>query len=340
MKRAGLNSTLRTAALAALVCLAGGAQAVELKGAGATFPSNLYEKWVETFNAANADVTVSYDAVGSGEGIRRFTEGTVAFGATERPLTDAQIAAIPEGAVHVPTTAGMVVLAYNIPGFTGDLRLSRQALVGILNGTIREWNHPLIREANPTLALPDRNIALVARRDSSGTTFSLTNHLATVSDAWKDVGTNVAWPNNAMIVSGSEGVAGRIAISEDSIGYVEYSFAARLKLRTALIENKAGQFVRADAASGAAALASALDTLPADGRQLIPDPVGETVYPIVSYSWVLLRKANKEPGVGEGLKRFVGWGLADGQTFADNLGYIPLPASVVERAQTLLAEVH
>lgn len=339
MESTGLNRALRTAALAAAVCLAGAAQAVELKGAGATFPTNLYKEWISVFNAANPDVIVSYEGVGSGEGIRRFLAGAIAFGGTERPLTDAQVTTVTEGALHVPTTAGMVVLAYNVPGLTGDLRISREALVGILSGRVKTWNDPLLQAANPDVTLPEKNIALIARRDSSGTTFSLTNHLAAVSDTWTEVGTTVAWPGNAQIVSGNEGVAGRIAIAEYSIGYVEYSFAAQLDLRTALVQNKAGQFTRADAASGAAALAAGVDALPPDGRQLMPDPTGEAVYPIVSYSWVLLRRENKDPAVAEGLKRFVGWGLTEGQAFADKLGYIPLPAPVVERAQAILAEV-
>ncbi|MGI6247169.1 MAG: phosphate ABC transporter substrate-binding protein PstS [Pseudochelatococcus sp.] len=339
MKRAGLNAALRVAAFAAALCLAGGVKAVELKGAGATFPANLYAEWIGEFNRANPEITVSYDAVGSGEGIRRFTQGVVAFGATERPMTEAEVARVEEGVLHVPTTAGMVVLAYNIPGLSQDLRLSRQALAGIMSGQIRNWNDPLIRAANPDIELPEKTIAIVARRDASGTTFSFTNHLATVSGSWQEVGTSVAWPGNTMVVSGNEGVAGRIAITEYSIGYVEYSFAARLRLRSALLENKAGRFVRADGASGAAALASALDAMPEDGRQLIPDPEGEAVYPIVSYSWALLRTANKDPQVADALKRFVGWGLVEGQTFADRLGYIPLPAPVVERAQSILGQL-
>lgn len=339
MERAGLKGALLTAALAAAVCLATGAKAVELQGAGATFPANLYAEWISAFNQANADITVSYEAVGSGEGIQRFTRGEVAFGATERPMSEKEVATVTEGVLHVPTTAGMVVLAYNIPGLDQDLRISRQALVGILSGQIKTWNDPLIQAANPGVTLPEKNIAIVARRDSSGTTFSLTNHLAAVSDAWKEVGTKVAWPTNAQIVSGNEGVAGRIAIAEYSIGYVEYSFAAKLSLRTALVENKTGQFIRADGASGAAALASAVDALPQDGRQLIPDPEGNTVYPIVSYSWALLRKENRDPAVADGLKRFISWGLGEGQSYADKLGYIPLPAPVIDRAQALLTEM-
>lgn len=334
------KNALYAATLAAAFCLAGQARAVELNGAGSSFHSNLYKEWMAEFNRANPDITVTYKSVGSGEGIRRFTQGSVAFGSTERPMTDAEIANVPENVLHVPTTAGMVVLAYNIPGFSGDLRLSRQALVGIMSGRIKTWDDPLIRAANPGVDIPKRNIAVVARRDASGTTFSFTTHLAAVSDTWKEVGTTVAWPNNAMIVSGNEGVAGRIAIAEYSIGYVEYSFAAQLNLRSALIENRAGQYVRADGASGSAALASALDGMPEDGRQIIPDPVGDTVYPIVSYSWTLLRKANKDPQVADGLKRFVGWGLVEGQTFAEGLGYIPLPAPVVNRAQAILAGLH
>ncbi|MBB3809163.1 phosphate ABC transporter substrate-binding protein PstS [Pseudochelatococcus contaminans] len=339
MGRAGLRGALQKAALAAVVCFASEAGAVELKGAGATFPANLYEQWISEFNRANTDVTVTYSAVGSGEGIRQFSQGSVAFGATERPLSDKQVEAIAGGVLHVPTTAGMIVFAYNIPGLDKELRLSQESVAGILSGRIKAWNDPVIQAANPGANLPAKDIALVARRDSSGTTFSLTSHLAAVSSDWKEVGTTIVWPKTAQLVAGNEGVAGRIAIAEYSIGYVEYSFAARLNLRTALVENKSGQFVRADAASGAAALASTVDAMPADGRQSIPNPEGETAYPIVTYSWVLLRRENADAAITDGLKRFFGWGLADGQALSDKLGYIPLPAPVAERAKAILAEL-
>lgn len=344
MSRAGLKGALLqgvfAATLTAAVCLATQARAVELKGAGATFPANLFKEWISEFNRANTDVTVSYDAVGSGEGIRLFSAGTVDFGATERPMSDKQVEAVSEGVLHVPTTAGMVVLAYNIPGLGGkELRISADALVGILSGRIKVWNDPAIQTANPGVNLPAKNIAVVARRDSSGTTFSLTNHLAAVNAGWTEVGTTVVWPATAQLVSGNEGVAGRIAITEYSIGYVEYSFAAQLKLSSALLQNKAGQYVRADAASGVAALASTAGTMPQDGRLLIPNPEGDGAYPIVSYSWALLRKQNQDAAVADGLKRFFGWGIAEGQSFSDKLGYIPLPAPVIDRARGILAEL-
>jgi len=313
----------------------------ELRGAGATFPSNLYFAWIDAFREVNPDIDVRYESVGSGEGIRRFLADEVDFGASDRALTDEQIEAAPEGVVHVPATAGMVVITYNIPGYEGDLRLSRTALAGIFSGEIRYWDDPLIQSTNPDAEFPHRSIALVARRDGSGTTFALTSHLDTISDIWRITGRQpsllVDWPGPTMMVPGNDGVAGRIAISQYSIGYVEYSFARLLNMPTAAIENNSGAFVKPSAESGAAALASAASEMPQDGRQVILDPEGPDAYPIVSYSWLLL-KETYEPQVSADIREFVEWGLTEGQAMADPIGYIPLPEPAAERALALLDE--
>jgi len=224
----------------------------------------------------------------------------------------------------------MVVLAYNLSGLTGPLRLSRDVYVDIFAQRIRTWNDPRIRATNPDLDLPGRNITLVARQESSGTTFAFTNHLAAISESWRDrgpgVGNVVDW-RGAMLARGNEGVAGRIKVSADSIGYVEYHFAKRLGLRMAWLQNKAGRFVEPGDQSGQAGLASAKH-MPENLRLFLPDPDAEAAYPIVTYSWLLLRARYVDRDKASALKQFVRWGLTDGQAYSRDLGYIPLPPEI------------
>ncbi len=340
MKRFGLGIA---AVLAVLGCAAS-AGAVELKGAGATFPAPLYYAWIDALKEQAPDLEVRYDSVGSGEGVRRFVAAAVDFGASDAIMTDEQIAAVEKGVVSVPATAGMVVIIYNVEGLQQGLRLSRDTLTGIFSGAITEWNDPKIKADNPGVDLPDRTISIVVRRDGSGTTSALTTHLSAISPAWKDegpgIGTLVDWPGSAMTAYGNDGVAGRVKISYDSIGYVEYGYARRLGLPMAAIQNNAGSFVEPSGSSGAAALSAVADEMPADGRQLIPDPKGADAYPIVTYSWLLLYKDYADKAVQEGLHAFVAWGLDQGQTMAEDLGYVPLPAVVVEKSKALLATVN
>lgn len=314
--------------------------AAELNGAGATFPSNLYNAWINTYKTLTTNLDIKYDAVGSGEGISRFSSGSVDFGATERPMTAAEMQAVPEGVLHIPSTAGMVVVAYNLPGARADLRLSRKALAGIMNGKIKTWNHQLIREANPGAKLPAKPITIVARNDSSGTSFAFTTHLIEIGGAKNRSAVNFEWPPNSVTATGNKGVAERIQKSPYSLGYIEYSFALEVGLKTAWLENKAGQFVRASIATGAAALESSLRQMPADGRQIIPDPVGEHAYPIVSYSWILVRKEQADREKAYLLRHLIYWGLNEGQFMARDNGYIPLPPPVAARAAEILSSMH
>src|SRR5215510_2480762 len=180
-----------------------------LRGAGATFPAPLYDQWIGAFRKQNPDLVVTYDAVGSGEGQKRFLANAVDFGASDAALSDEQLAQARPGAQLVPVTAGIIVLAYNMPGLGGDLRLSRDVLVGIFSGAVKTWDDPRIRADNPTLTLPHRSIALVVRQDGSGTTYGFTAHLSAISPAWRDrgpgVGTLVSWPGNTMRARGNEG---------------------------------------------------------------------------------------------------------------------------------------
>lgn len=314
-----------------------------LLGAGATFPAPLYKKWIAEYAKVSPGTLIDYKVVGSGEGVKRFLAGEVDFGASDSAMSDEQIAGAKAGATLIPTTAGMVVLAYNLPGLGGPLKLSRTTYVDLLAGKIPKWNDARIQAINPGLKLPNKNIVLVARQDGSGTTYALTNHLNAI-DRWRSlgrsVGTQVSWPGNVMLAPGNEGVAARIKISEGSIGYVEYGFAKRLGLPMAHLENKAGRIVEPNAESGQAALAADLNRMPGNLRFFMPDPEGENSYPIVSLTWLLLNERYADAGKRTALKGFVNWALTTGQAHAVELGYIPLPAGLLERSLAVAEAVH
>jgi phosphate transport system substrate-binding protein len=306
---------------------------VLLRGAGASFPAPLYDKWIQAYRTRVPDAAITYDVVGSGEGQRRFLADTVDFGASDSGLSDEQMTRVKSGARLVPVTAGIVVLAYNLPGLGGPLRLNRDVYTDIFAGRIRKWNDPRIAAVNPGLNLPSRNIAVVARQDGSGTTFAFTNHLSAISDTWRDrgpgVGNLVEWRGGAMLARGNEGVAGRIKVSQDSIGYIEYHFAKRLGLSMAQLQNRAGRYVEPSDRSGQVALASTAGRIPSNLRLFVPDPDGDESYPIVTYSWLLLYGHYQDRDKVAALKKFVTWGLGEGQQYSRDLGYIPLPAEVV-----------
>jgi len=315
-----------------------------VKGAGATFPQPVYARWIEEYQKSHPEVRFSYDSVGSGEGIKRFLAGGVDFGASDAALSDAELAKVDpaRGVVMIPMTAGMVVLAYNIPGVGPGLRLPRDVYQDIFAGKIRKWNDPRIAEANPGLSLPSVDVVTVVRRDSSGTTFAFTNHLGAANPWWATqgpgIGKLVDWPGNAMTAPGNEGVARRVEITSGAIGYMGYEFANRLGLPMAILQNKAGAFVAPGPESGQAGLASA-DAIPADLRVFIPDPAGSAAYPIVTYTWILLNAHYADSAKAQGLKEAMGWGLDQGQAIAEELGYIPLPESMVARAGEALSRV-
>jgi len=350
--RKGLRSTVvgvLAVATAVLTTLApgagppGSAGTLALQGAGATFPAPLYRKWIDAFMMQNPEVTIDYKDVGSGEGVNRFLASSVDFAASDGALSDEQMARVGAGARLIPATAGMIVLAYNLPALGGDLKLSRAVYVDIFAGRITKWNDPKIQALNPDLALPNLSIALVARQDGSGTTFALTNHLSAISPAWRDrgpgIGYAVDWSGRAMLARGNEGVASRVKISEGAIGYMEYGFARRLGLPMARLENRAGRFVAPTLRSGETALASNVKMMPANLRLFLPDPAGDGAYPIVSFSWLLLYQRYPDLQKRAALKRFVTWGLADGQAYGSALGYIPLPAEVAALAQAAVEQI-
>jgi phosphate transport system substrate-binding protein len=316
---------------------------LSLSGAGSTLAAPLYKQWITSYRRVQPQVSVAYAAVGSGEGIRRFIAGSVDFGASDVALSDSEAAEVPRGVAMIASTAGMVVLAYNIPGVRGALKLPRDVYPGIFSGEIKHWDDPRIAGANPGLALPHRDIAIVARLDSSGTTYALSNHLATIDPTWRahghGVGKLIEWPREPMLASGSEGVAERIKISEGSIGYVEYGFAKRLGLPMAVLQNRSGVFVAPTEAAGRQGLAGASAKTPMELNQSIADPVGAGAYPIVTFSWIFLYRQYADPGRGAALSDFVAWGLSNGQTFAGELGYLPLPSDVTAAGKQALRYV-
>jgi phosphate transport system substrate-binding protein len=317
-----------------------------LQGAGATFPSLLYRKIFAAYEQAHPKTVISYDAVGSGEGIRRFigknvkAEDEVDFGASDAAMQDNEINQVPQGVVLLPMTAGGVALAYNLPDVPGDLKLSRQAYAGIFLGEIKNWNDPQIAATNPGVKLPKLTIVTVVRQDASGTTFAFTKHLDAISEEWRSrygPATLIDWPGNAMRAKGNEGVAGLLQKSVGAIGYVGYEFAYKYGLKTALLQNKSGNFVKPDADSLKAALASA--EMPNNLRVYVPDPAAPDAYPIATFTWILLRKKYDDPAKAEALRDLFAWGLTDGQQYAASLGYIPLPPNVVDKAQAALRSV-
>jgi phosphate transport system substrate-binding protein len=341
MNRLTLTAVCLTFGLAAG---SGAARADDLRliGSGASFPFPIYSAWLKDFSKKTPGVTVDYQAKGSGAGIQDFINKTVDFAASDAAMKDEEIARVEGGAVLLPLTAGEIVLAYNLPGKPKDLKLTRSAYVGIFSGAITKWNDPAIAAANPGVALPDLPITVVLRSDSSGTTFVFTQHLATVSETFKKeigVGTTVQWPKSAKFVAApkNDGVTATIKQTPGSIGYIEYGYAKLTRADTAALENKAGAFVSPGEASGKAALASA-QPKGNDLRMWIPDPEGAEAYPIASFTWMLFYKS-QDPKKAETLRKLVEYGLTDGQKIADSMGYIPLPASVVEHVRASAAQI-
>ncbi len=310
-----------------------------LQGAGATFPAPLYQRWIAEFTKANPDVQINYQGIGSGAGIKNFTQGLVDFGASDAAMTDEEIAKVKQGVVLIPATAGSVVLAYNLPGVT-DLKLTRAAYAGIFLGNIKKWTDPEITKSNPGVKLPNIAITPCQRSDGSGTNFVFTQHLSAISPEFKDKvgkGTTVTWPIG-VAGKGNDGVTALVKQTPGAIGYVEYGYAIQNKLSFAELQNRAGEFVKATPESGAATLATT--QFPPNTLRAWPvDPEGKSVYPIATFTWLLLYKTGNDKPKLPYLEKFVTYGLTDGQQFADSLGYIPLPKEVVDKALAALKEV-
>ncbi|HEX3998934.1 MAG TPA: phosphate ABC transporter substrate-binding protein PstS [Pirellulales bacterium] len=316
----------------------GGSGGLKLQGAGASFPAPLYTKWFKAYSADHPDALVDYQSVGSGSGVKAMIDHTVDFGASDAAMTDEEIAQVPGGVQLLPMTAGSIVLAYNLPDID-NLKLSREAYAGIFLGKIKKWNDPAIAAANEDVKLPDTDVNVVVRADSSGTTFVFTKHLSTISkDFAASPGVNKMpnWPVGTKS-KGNEGVSAAISTTPGAIGYVEYGYAIGAKLKMAKLENKAGKYIEPSIASGQASLASL--EMPADLRAWLPDPEGEKSYPIVTYTWILAYKKMPEAAKAKALRAVLAYCLTDGQKKSESLGYIPLPDNVVTKVKAALENI-
>jgi phosphate transport system substrate-binding protein len=328
------------AASAALLNCSCSGQVTDLQGSGATFPAPLYKRWFLEYYHAHPDVQVSYQPIGSGAGVRQFTQQVVDFGASDAAMSDEEIAKVKQGVLLLPMTAGSVVLACNVPGVTEPLRLSRNTYVRIFLGEITSWDDPAIRKTNPGVSLPAQEITVVRRADGSGTTFAFTNHLSAVSAEWKKgPGTGKSpkyWPTG-IGARGNAGVTALIEQTPGAIGYLEYGYAELRKLPMAILENKAGKYVAPGPESGKAALAGA--TVPDNLRLFIPDPEGKDAYSIVTYTWICCYKKYADEEKAQTLKAVLRYCLTDGQKIAGELGYIPLPEGVATKVLAAVDQI-
>jgi phosphate transport system substrate-binding protein len=329
-----LLSTIMVFALSLTLTACGGSREenVKLQGAGASFPAPLYLKWFKSYSAAKPNIQVDYQSVGSGSGVKSFMDRTVDFAASDAAMKPEDMAKVNGGVQLLPMTAGSIVLAHSLKEVP-NLKLSREAYVGIFSGKITKWNDPAIAKVNPDAKLPDAPINVIVRADSSGTTFVFTKHLSTVSkDFAKDIGTN-NMPNWAVGTKskGNEGITASLLTTPGSIGYIEYGYAKSQNLPIAILENKAGNFVAPTTESAAAALASG--EMPPDLIAWVSDPEGKDAYPIVTYTWMIFYKKYDNKAKAKALRAMIDYGLTDGQKESEALGYVPLPPEVVTKVK-------
>jgi phosphate transport system substrate-binding protein len=316
---------------------------VKLQGAGATFPAPLYQAWFQTYNGLYSNIQIDYQANGSGAGITAITQGTVDFGASDAPMKDTEIAALPAGKTlfHFPTALGAVVAIYNLPNVP-KLQLDAANVAGIFLGKITKWNDPAIAANNAGVTLPDLAILVVHRSDGSGTTNAFTTYLDTVDPTWHagpGAGKSVKWPTG-IGASGNDGVATGVKQTSGAIGYVDLSVAISTNLTSAYIKNADGQFVPGSTDGVTAAAEAAVSSFPADFRQgPIINGAGPTTYPIASYTYLLVYTDQTDATKGQALVAFIYWALTDGQAAETALGYAPLPAQVAQQALTQLHKV-
>lgn len=302
-----------------------------INGAGATFPYPIYSKWFDLYHRAHPEFQFNYQSIGSGGGIRQITSQTVDFGASDGPMTDAQLKKAP-GIIHIPTVMGAVAVTYNVPEIAVPLKLNGTVLADIFLGKIKKWNDSQIQALNPGVSLPNKYILVVHRSDGSGTTYIFTDYLNKVSPAWDEIGhgTAVAWPAGVG-GKGNEGVMGLVRQLPGAVGYVELAYALHNRLPVAELQNAAGEFVAPSTAAVTAAAAGAITTMPADFRTSITNAPGSGVYPISGFTYLLLYDPAKDPVKGRAMIEFLKWAMRVGQTFAAPLHYAPLPPALVQQ---------
>ncbi len=309
---------------------------VRLTGSGASFPFPIYGTWFKNYNKVQPDILIDYQAKGSGAGIKDFINHTVDFAASDAAMTAEEIAQVKEGVQLLPMTAGIIVVAYNLPGNPQGLKLSREAYPKIFLAEIKKWNDPLIQKDNPGIKLPDLPITVVRRADASGTSFVFTKHLSAVSEAWAKgpgFGTAVKWADSDKIVASpkNDGVTATIRQTPGAIGYIEYGYAQMARVNMVMLQNKAGLFVAPNAETGAASLAAI--KLPANMIAWLSDPPGDKSYPIATYTWMMFYRKYDDPKKAKALRAMVEYCLSEGQKISDKMGYIPMPVNVAQEVK-------
>src|SRR5579859_7387858 len=340
----GLGVTLSPAAAFAQDVTIGGpfeGEAGALNGAGGTFPAPLYQKWFAEYSKLT-HVNINYQAIGSGGGIKGIQDQTVDFGASDAPMTDAQLQGAKGGQIfHIPTALGAIVPTYNVPEATQPLNFTGGTLSGIYLGTIQNWNDPLLVADNPVLANVAQPIVVVHRSDGSGTTYSFTDYLSSVSADWKSqVGkdTSVNWPVG-LGASGNAGVAGEVQGDPYSIGYVELIYALQNNLGYGTVKNSSGAFINATLDSVSAAAASAASLVPADMRFSIVNSPGADAYPISTGTWLLVYRDMPDRAKGLALTRMLWWATHDGQKFNNDLAYATVPPELTTRSEEFIRQI-
>jgi phosphate transport system substrate-binding protein len=316
-----------------------------LTGAGATFPYPIYSVWFDAYQKSHPGVRVTYRPVGSGQGIADVVSGAVDFGASDGPMTDAQLAEartrLGSEVLHLPTVLGAAVPAYNLPGIRAQINFTPEALSGIFLGTITRWNDPELVRANRGTALPPNPITVVHRADKSGTTYCWTDYLSKVSAVWNSKfgrGTSVKWPVG-LEAQKNEGVAALIKETPYSLGYVELTYAVQNQIAYGTVRNAAGEFVKAGIGSVAAAAKASAASIPADFRVSITNASGRGAYPIATFTWLLVPASGPRPANRKALAALLNWMLGAGQRMAPSLGYVPLPVELVERERRTIASL-
>jgi phosphate transport system substrate-binding protein len=318
------------------------AQSGALTGAGSTFINPLMSKWSKEYHTLHPNIQINYQSIGSGGGRQQFLAKTVAFGASDAPLTDEQMAQAGGEAnvVHVPVTQGSVVIAYNLSGVSQHLRFSPETIAGMYLGTIRMWNDPKIAADNPGVSLPSKPVLVVHRSDGSGTTDIFTDYLTKVSAEWKQKvghGTSVQWPAG-IGGQGNEGVANQVRNTMGGVGYIELAYARQNKIPYGSVKNRAGNYIDPDPENVTNAAAS-LKEIPADLRFSITDEPGPQAYPIAGSTWVLLYKTQQDAEQGKLVTAFAEWAITDGQKYASDLDYAVMAKNLVQKSQAALRKV-
>lgn len=329
-----------TAVLVSIACNGGGGT-VSLQGAGATFPNPLYQKWLSEYGRLHPNVKIDYQSIGSGGGIKQLKDQTVDFGASDSPMKDEDLESAPGEVLHIPTVLGAVVITYNLQGLSAPLRFSPEVIADIFLGKFKKWNDPKIAADNPGVTLPTSDITVVHRSDGSGTSAVFTDYLSKVSAEWKDKvgsGTSPSWPTG-IGGKGNEGVTGQVKNTPNTIGYVELAYAVQNKLPVAHIKNASGNYIEPSIDTVTAAASASAANTPDDLRVSITNAAGPQAYPISSYTYILVYKNQKDSAKGKVLVDFLWWGIHDGETYAKDLLYSPLPADIVKRAEAKINSI-